>query len=250
MPRWTVREYRFAGLGIVFALVLSAAFGAGDQYLGTLSHHSWGAARSLSAPWLVLPFVVGAVQRDARRAAILGLACTYVALCGYGLMMLSPVGTHRLTLIEAWGYLGNERNVFLASLVTGPLFGWFGWRWRSGRAIWGALATAAALWLEPLVRIAVKPMRVLDVVIAEVGAGLVLATAVLVHQYRQEGQGFLTVLPGQGPSVTRTAEPPEESYLGRLGLGFGIAGVCVALGVIAFCVWMYWIATHFPGFSN
>ena len=243
MSRWIVRDYRFAGLGVVFVLVLSAGFGAGDEYLGTLSHHPWGAARSLSAPWLVLPFVVGAVQREARRAAALGLACTFVALCGYGLMMLSPVGTHHLTLAEAQGYLGHERNVFLASLGTGPLFAWFGWRWRSRGAIWGALLTAAALSLEPVVRIPVKPIRFVDVATAEVVAGLALATTVLVRQYRQEGQG-LTVLLEQSPSLS-TAEKAEESYLGRLGLGVGITGLCVALGVIAVCVWLYWIATHF-----
>ena len=242
MRRWIVRDSR-AGLGMVAALVLSAAFGAGDQYLGTLSHHPWGAARSLSAPWLVLPFVVGAAQRDARRAAALGFACTFVALCGYGLMMLSPVGTHHLALGEAQGYLGNERNVFLASIVTGPLFGWFGWRWRSREAIWSAVLTAAALSLEPVARIPVKPIRFLDVATAEVGAGLVLAATALVRQYRQEGRG-LTVLLEQGRSLS-TIEQPDESHLGRLGTGFAIAGICVALGVIAVCAWIYWVASHF-----
>lgn len=165
-----MRDHRFAGLGIALALALSAAFGAGDQYLGTLSHDPWGAARSLSAPWLVLPFVVGAAQREPRRAAILGLACTLVALCGYGLMLLSPVGTRHLTLAEAQAYIGNERGVFVASLLTGPLFGWFGWRWRSSGAIAGALVTAVALCLEPVARWPVKPIRFLDVMIAEVAA--------------------------------------------------------------------------------
>lgn len=173
--------------GPLIALVLSAAFGAGDQYLGSLAHHPWGAVRSLSAPWLVLAFLAGATQRQPRRAATLGLASTYAALCGYGLMMLSPVGTHHLTLTAAWAYLGNERNVFLASLVTGPLFGWLGWRWRSGSAIAGALVIAAALCLEPLVRrVTVKPIRFLDVAVVEVAAGLAVATAVVVQQLRRE----------------------------------------------------------------
>ena len=235
-----MRDDRVEVLRIALALGLSAVFGAADQYLGTLSHDPWGATRSLSAPWLVLPFVVGAMQREQRRAAVMGLACTLFALCGYGLMMLSPVGTHHLTLGEAQGYLGNEGRVFLASLVTGPLFGWFGWRWRSSRAIAGALITAAALCLEPYVRaFTARPVRFLDVALAEMAAGLGLATAVLVRQ------GFLTVLPGHGPGRTRTDEQPEESYLGRLGLGFGIAGICIALVVIAVCVLWFWVATHF-----
>ena len=82
---------------VVLALVLSAVFGAGDQYLGSLqgSGHIWAAGWAtdvslLSAPWLVLPFIVGTTQRDPRRAALLGLACTYAALLGYLLMTLSP----------------------------------------------------------------------------------------------------------------------------------------------------------------
>jgi hypothetical protein len=209
----------------VFALVLSVAFGAGDQYLGTLSHHPWGAVRSLSALWLVLPFVVGAVQRDAKRAAILGLACTAAALCGYGLMMLSPVGTHHLTSTEALGYLGNERNVFLASFLTGPLFGWFGWRWRSGRAIGGALVTATALCLEPVVRmVTLKPVRFLDVALAEVAAGFVLVTAMLVRQYRVLG-------------VTPIDERTANTRLGQFGLAFAVLGIIIGGGMLAVILW-------------
>ena len=62
----------------------------------------------------------GAARRQARRDS--GSACTYVALCGYGLMMLSPVGNHRLTLIEAWGCLGNERNVLPGKSRHGAAF--------------------------------------------------------------------------------------------------------------------------------
>jgi hypothetical protein len=85
---------------IALVLVLSAAFGAGDQYLGSLtgSGHLWAAGWSsglslLSAPWLVLPFVAGVTQRDPWRAALLGLACTYAALLGYGLMTISRSST-------------------------------------------------------------------------------------------------------------------------------------------------------------
>jgi len=169
----------------LIALVLAAAFGAGDQYLGTIARHPWGAARSLSAPWLVLAFVAGGTQRGPRRAATLGLACTYAALCGYGLMILRPGGVHHLTFATALAYIGHERAVFLASLVTAPLFGWFGWRWRNGSAAAGALVTAAALCLEPFARaITERPIRFLDVAAVEVVAGLALAAAVLARSGR------------------------------------------------------------------
>jgi hypothetical protein len=32
--------------------------------------------------------------------------------------------------------------------------------------------------------------------------------------------------------------------MGRFGSGFAILGICVALGVVAFCVFMYWLANH------
>jgi uncharacterized protein DUF6518 len=178
---------------IALALVLSAAFGAGDQYLGSLtgSGHLWAAGWSsdvslLSAPWLVLPFVAGATQRDPRRAALLGFACTYAALLGYGLMTVSPIENAHLTVATVRGFLYSERVVFVGGIVTGPLFGWFGQQWRTRRAIAGALVTAAALCLEPVARrISVNPIRYRDVWLAEVAAGLVLSAAVLVRHARE-----------------------------------------------------------------
>jgi hypothetical protein len=177
-------------MGIALALVLSAAFGAGDQYLGSLtgSGHVWAAGWSsdislLSAPWLVLPFVAGATQRDPRRAALLGLACTYAALLGYAVMTLSPVEHAHLTVATFRGFLISERSVLVGGIVTGPLFGWFGQRWRTRREIWGALLTAAVLCLEPLARrVTIDPIRYRAVWLAEVAVGLAFAAAVLVHR--------------------------------------------------------------------
>lgn len=170
------------------ALVLSAAFGAGDQYLGSLtgSGHVWAAGWSsdvslLSAPWLVLAFVAGATQREPRRAALLGLACTYAALLGYAVLTLSPVEGAHLTAATLRGFFISERLVLVGGIVTGPLFGWFGRQWRTRRAVAGALLTAATLSLEPLARkVTIDPIRHRDVWFAEVALGLALAAAVLV----------------------------------------------------------------------
>jgi Family of unknown function (DUF6518) len=183
-------------VGAVIALVLSAAFGAGDQYLGSLtgSGHVWAFGWSsdvslLSAPWLVLPFVVGAAQREPRRAALLGLACTYAALLGYGVMTLSPVEQAHISAAAVRGFLISERSVLLGGIVTGPLFGWFGQQWRTRRAITGALVTAAALCLEPLARRAtINPIGDRTVWLAEVAAGLALAAAVLVRRFAGDSQ--------------------------------------------------------------
>lgn len=178
-------------LTVPVALILAAAFGAADQYLGSLtgSGHPWAAGWSsdlslLSAPWLVLPFVAGATQREPRRAALLGLACTYAALLGYAAMTLSPVENAHLTLAGLRGFAVSERSVLLGGIVTGPLFGWFGQQWRTRRAIAGALVTAAALCLEPLARRAgINPIQDRAVWVAEVAAGLAFAAAVLARRY-------------------------------------------------------------------
>lgn len=182
-------------MGVVIALVLSAAFGAGDQYLGSLSAHPWAADVSLlSAPWLVLAFVAGATQKEPRRAVLLGLACTFAAILGYFLLTDSPLENAHYSLADARGFVISDPALLVGGLVTGPLFGWFGHRWRTSRALLGALVTAAALCLEPLARRAdlgsvrtfgrnyllTTPIGSHTVVLAEVAAGLVFAAAVLV----------------------------------------------------------------------
>jgi hypothetical protein len=159
------------------ALVLALAFGAGDQYLGSMSWHPWAADVSLlSAPWLVLAFLAGCTQRDPRRAALLGLACTMAALVGYGLMTLSPVENAELTSKSALAFVHSQSRVIVVGLFTGPLFGWFGQRWRAGGAWLGALAVAAALCLEPLVRIPVgQAVRFEAVWLAEAALGVAMA---------------------------------------------------------------------------
>ena len=178
---------------VALALVLSAAFGAGDQYLGSLtgSGHAWALGWStdvslLSAPWLVLPFIAGATQRDPRRAALLGLACTYAALLGYALLTLSPVEHAHMSVAAARGFVISERPVLIGGIVTGPLFGWFGQQWRTRRAIWGALITAAALCFEPFARRISREgttIRSRDVWLAEIAVGLAFASAVLARHY-------------------------------------------------------------------
>ena len=172
---------------VTLALTAAAAFGAGDQYLGSLqgSGHAWAAGWAadvslLSAPWIVLAFVAGCTQREPRRAALLGLGCTYAALLGYAVMTLSPVENAHLTVAALRGFVISERSVLVGGLLTGPLFGWFGREWRTRRAWLGALATAATLCLEPLARrVTIDPIRFRTVWIAEVAAGLALAAYVV-----------------------------------------------------------------------
>ena len=171
---------------VPLALLLSAAFGAGDQYLG--SGHVFGIGwptdvSLLSAPWLLLAFLAGCTQRNPWRGALLGFACTAAALLGYFLMTDSPAEGAHYSLANARGFFVSEHLVLLGAVFTGPLFGWFGQQWRTRRAITGALITAAALCLEPLARKAsVDPIRYRSVWVAEFAAGLALAALVLARR--------------------------------------------------------------------
>lgn len=174
-------------MGVGIALLLSTAFGAGDQYLG--SGHVFGIGWStdvslLSAPWLVLAFAAGCTQKEPRRAALLGLGCTAAGLVGYFLLTDSPLEGASYSLAHARGFLVSDPPVFIGALVTGPLFGWFGQRWRTRRALLGALVTAAALCLEPLAhRVSVNPIRFQAVAVAEIASGLLLAAYVAAARY-------------------------------------------------------------------
>lgn len=160
------------------ALASSAVFGAADQYLGSFSAHPWAADVSLlSAPWLVLAFAAGWTQSEPRRAALVGLACTFAALVGYGVMTLSPVEHAQLTLPAVEGFVRSNRRVIVGGLCTGPLFGWLGYRWRTGRAWPGAVLVAGAVCLEPLARLyagTAYEIRFRSVWLVEVAAGLAM----------------------------------------------------------------------------
>src|SRR2546423_6470406 len=174
-----------SAVGVVLALVVSAAFGAGDQYLGSLlgSGHVWAAGWAsdvslLSAPWVVLAFVAGATQRDPRRAALLGLSCTYAALLGYAVMTLSPVENAHVTVATLRGFVVSERLVLVGGIFTGPLFGWFGQQWRTRRALTGALVTAAARCLDAFARgVSIGPITHRAVWLREVANAPALAPA-------------------------------------------------------------------------
>jgi hypothetical protein len=93
-------------------------------------------------------------------------------------MTLSPVENAHLTVTTAAGFARSERLVLVGALVTGPLFGWFGQQWRTRSAWWGGLATAAAISLEPIVRVfAGNPIRSSHVLLAEIAAGIAFAVA-------------------------------------------------------------------------
>ena len=142
-------------MAFVVIVIGGLVFGAGDQYLGTVHAMNalglWTESVSvLSAPWLILPFIVGWTQGRPRRAAVTGLVVTLSALAGYFAMTLSPMEGVHFSLVELRDLLGTKQLNEIGGLLSGPLFGWLGYRWHAGRSWLAAVLVTGALCLEPL----------------------------------------------------------------------------------------------------
>jgi hypothetical protein len=161
------------------AIALALVFGGADQLLGARAWvvGAWAVDASLlSAPWLLVAFVAGWAQASPRRAVVLGFTCTIAALAGYSAMTLSPLEGAVVTSTGVRGLLAGQGMYAAGALVTGPLFGWFGNRWRTHRDQRGALVAALAVCCEPLAHAAAgTAVGFHGVWAAEVVAGLGLA---------------------------------------------------------------------------
>jgi hypothetical protein len=166
---------------VLVAIGVAAAFGASDQYLGSLAAHPSATAVSLlSAPWLLVAFAAGWTQPTPRRAMVFGVVSTIAALGGYWLMTLSPVEGAHFGVGAVRGLLFSQSVLIVGAFVTGPLFGWLGNRWRTDRWRIGALALAGAVCLEPLAHAAVgSAIRSPGVWAGEIAAGLLMTLYVL-----------------------------------------------------------------------
>jgi hypothetical protein len=167
-------------MAFILAVVIGGVFGATDQYFGSVSHIPWLVEISLlSAPWLVLPFVFGCSQQQARRAVAIGCVATVAALVGYFIMTLTPAeGVHlNGSIAPILALLHSEAKVILGGAVTGPLYGYLGYRWRTKRAWLSASLVAGAICLEPLAAAAVGHLPQFRIVwIVELAIGLLTAT--------------------------------------------------------------------------
>jgi hypothetical protein len=185
-PRIARQASIVPSVAYLVGVVLGVAFGAADQQLGTLTAElgPWtSTAAQMSAPSLILPFLVGTTQQRPRRAAVAGLVVTASALVGYFAMTYSPAEIHPWSFDRfIWGFVavttsGYNPLYILGGLVTGPLFGLLGQRWRVRRSWVSAAIVVGALWLEPLARWASGHLMAPTVVwTVEVASGVVVAT--------------------------------------------------------------------------
>jgi len=181
----------------VVAILVGLAFGAGDQYLGTI--HSltalgpWAVSISqMAALWVLLPFLFGCSQRRPRDAALVGLVATVAALFGYWAMTVSPMEgvALRSAPSAAAAWFGGNVGWWVAGVITGPLFGYLGHRWRRDGWWAGPALLSAVFLLEPVVRRAsdrlIGPSWVWVAEFA-VGAGMMVAFAASAPARRKRG---------------------------------------------------------------
>lgn len=163
------------GVGVATAVL--------QQHLGP----PWFSLVNAASPWLTPMFVLGALFRHRRSAALAGLAAGLLELVGY----------YATASARGYPYLGGRLVLFwiACALIGGPVFGLAGrawWRGRSLRGLGGAVLPAA--WLAEAVvvfglRLGYEKSAGLFVAI-----GLVIAVLVGVHG-RMHGQlvGWLLV---------------------------------------------------------
>jgi hypothetical protein len=180
----------------VATIVLPLLFGGADQYLGGL----WSATHigfwtvdvsQLSAVWLALPFIFGARQSAPNKAILAGTVATLSALLGYFAMTLSPAEGVSLRHVQLLLFARSQLHVVVPAIVSGPLFGFLGWRWRSTRS-WLSGAVIGALFIfEPVARGMVgNAFRFVGVTAAELAIGFGVLGAVILDARRRRDQVF------------------------------------------------------------
>ncbi len=144
---------------LLLTIVFGVLFGAADQYLGSLKPMvalgPWTVSVSqMSAPWLLLPFVLGCTLGRSRRPMLLGLVGTLSALAGYFAMTVSPIeGVPVADIPRAAAGLVSSNLIWIAgALLVGPAFGLLGQRWATMRSWAAASLVAGAFLLEPVLR--------------------------------------------------------------------------------------------------
>jgi hypothetical protein len=175
---------RTGAVPAVAAVAAAAAFGGADQYIGSRYSPFLTAVSGMSAPWLLLPFIVGACQARRRRALVLGFAATWAAVGAYVLMIVSPVEGVHMTVPVVAATAASQWPWFLGGLISGPLYGLLGYRWRARRSWPAALLATLPVIFEPAARWLAGHSGVLPwspfppAGYAEVATGLALTAAV------------------------------------------------------------------------
>jgi hypothetical protein len=112
---------RWAGLWL--GMVLGAAVGVATSFAQADLSGSWASLGNAASPWLVAPFVAGALTVRRGTATVAGLLACTMQVAGY----------YIATPLRGFAVANNEIAFWTACAVLGgPLFGWAGWAFRRG----------------------------------------------------------------------------------------------------------------------
>lgn len=196
---------------LIAGALLAALFGALWSILKGNGGGIRDTAGNLSAPWVILPLLAGALVARGRAVlgAVVGVAGTWLALCAFYLTntFVLDLGPHS-TLGDLALTMGAVGNLwFRYGLVSGIALGGVGaWLAERGSLRTVGLVAAALLVLEPAALALGRTLALSGlgpdplVSVAEVGCGLALATALL----RRRGR---TVPDGARPARERDTAP-------------------------------------------
>jgi hypothetical protein len=170
------------------SLVLAAlAFGAAIAVIKGQDVGFRDALGNMSAPWVLVPFVVGMRARSLWRGALLGLTVTLLALLGFYVAEAAvlDLGSHpwwvdlqltmKWNLYDSWG------------IVSGLLYGSLGALWSARRSLVAGVAVGVAFLGEPVVAFLLAHAGIWDAEllhytwlwVAEVIAGMAAVACVL-----------------------------------------------------------------------
>ena len=140
--------------GRLLALLLLAAIAFG-ALVALIKGQDVGARNALgntSAPWVVVPFLAGALYSRAWQAALIGIATTLAAFFGFYLAEAAvlDLGPHPW-YVDLQLTLGSGHVYEIWGTPVGLLYGIFGWLWVSRSSAAAAVAVGLAFVTEPLI---------------------------------------------------------------------------------------------------
>jgi hypothetical protein len=177
--------------GVLIGLLLGAAVGVATSFAQADLSGNWASLANAASPWLVAPFVAGAVLANRGAAIGAGLMACLVEVAGY----------YVATPLRGFPVAHNEIAFWTACAVFGgPTFGWAGWAWRHGTARIrpaGAAMPAATFLGEAIGAYAIRLHFLGDAILFAVIGLLQLSAATLQSSTRRALVGWtltLTVL--------------------------------------------------------
>jgi hypothetical protein len=87
--------------------------------------------------------------------------------------------------VDLLAFVRSQEHVIVPAILTGPLWGWLGHRWRTSRSWLSAGLLVGAFCLEPLARIVYgDPFAYTAVAVAEILVGVALAASAALARSR------------------------------------------------------------------